>query len=333
MKSLLFSGFVFGLSVLPMAGQELFPNTESASTVPKGVLGVRVFDETYREVDLLRNLFVLRLMYGVLPKLTVMANASMSNHHGIEFPPNLASHTHPKKGASVYSTGTIARGIPYPYLFNGECLYAKYRFFSSDGQGKHLRMSVYGEWSNINVAHDEAEPDLLDDTKGYGGGLIVTYLINHLAVSITSGVIIPLSYNGYAPDPLGGGLVPTQLFYGRAVQYDLSLGYLLFPRTYKSYDESNINVYVEFMGKSYGEAKIIQYGVKDVPISTPLLEAGNYVDITPGVQEIIRSNLRIDLSAEFPLINRSYAHFYPVFMLGIQRYFFPDKKPGKHLSD
>ncbi len=305
--------------------QELFPTSEPASTVPKGVLGVRLFNESYQEVSQIRNATTLRLMYGLFSKLTVMANFTETNHHSTDFPPGLAYHTH-NGNQSIYSTGNFQRGLPYPYLFSGIDLYAKYRFLTHDGMQRHLRMSVYGEWSNVNVAHDEAEPNLLEDTKGYGGGLIVTTLYNHLAVSFTTGFILPGKYEGFSPDIYGGPLVPTDLTYGKAWKYDLSFGYLLFPAHYTNYKQANLNVYLEFKGVSYEEAQVIQYGFKNLPIHTPLLEAGNYVDVYPGIQTILKSNLRIDLSVGLPLYNQSYAHFYPVYMLGIQRYFYLKKK-------
>lgn len=305
--------------------QELYPLNEPASNVPKGVLGVRAFSETYREVNLMRNLFALRLMYGILPRFTITATSSISNHHSVNFPANLASHTH-IGNQTVFSTGNFQRGVYYPYLFDGIYLFAKYRFISMDGQNTHFRMAAYTEVSYINVAHDESEPDLLEDNKGYGGGLITTYLHNHFAASLTSGIIIPGSYSGYSPDPSGGPDVPTKIQYGRAVKYNLSLGYLLFPRKYQDYKQGNLNLYTEFIGKSYEAAVVTQYGDKVLPIQTPLLQAGNYVDICPGLQYIFNSNLRVDLTTRFPLLNRSYAHFYPVFMLAVQRYFYPRKK-------
>jgi hypothetical protein len=316
----------FGLSFQgTISSQELFPTSEPASTIPKGVIGTRLTTESYKEVSIFRNLASARLMYGLFSNLTVMANFTESNHHGVDFPSGLATHTH-NGNKSVFSSGNFQRGLIYPYLFTGIDLYAKFRFFNRDGEHSHLRMALYGEWSNVSVAHDEAEPTLLDDTKGYGGGLIITVLKNHLAISLTSGVIIPGSYDGMSPDPLGGPDVPTTLTYGKAVKYDLSIGYLLFPAKYHNYNEPNINVYLEFKGKSYEEASIIQYGIKPVPIQTPLLEAGNYVDVFPGIQTILHSNMRIDFCVGFPLINQSYAHFYPVYMFGIQRYFYLHKK-------
>jgi hypothetical protein len=301
--------------------QELFPTSEPASNVPKGVLGVRLTEESYKEVSLYRNLVSARIMYGLFSKLTLMANFTETNHHGPDFPAGLAFHTH-NGNQSVFGSGNYQRGVVYPYLFTGIDLYAKFRFLTIDGEHSHLRMALYGEWSNVDVAHDEAEPTLLDDTKGYGGGLIATVLKNHLAVSFTGGFIRPGGHDGMSPDIYGGPMVPTTLTYGNAWIYNLSFGYLLLPVHYHNYDETNVNVYLEFKGKSYGEASIVQYGVKPVPIQTPLLQAGNYVDVFPGIQTILHSNMRIDFSVGFPLVGQSYAHFYPVYMFGIQRYFY-----------
>lgn len=307
--------------------QELFPLNEPASDVPKGVFGVRAFDKTYKEVDQFRNLFCLRAMVGAISRLSVYGTVSVSNHHGKNFPEGLASHTHNANGTTTYSTGSFQRGLNNPYIFAGFSLYAKYRFLSFDEENQHFRMSLYGNWSNVNVAHDEAEPNLLDDTKGYGGGFISTFLKNHFAVSLTSGVVIPGAYQGYSPDVNGGPMIPTEVKYGRAVNYNLSFGYLLFPRKYQSYNQGNWNMYLEFMGKAYEQARVSQYGgTVKLPISTPLLMAGNYVDISPGIQYIHKSNLRVDFSVQFPFINKSYSHQYPVYVLGVQRYFYVQKK-------
>ncbi len=304
-----------------ISAQELFPHNEPASNIPKGTLGVREFNQSYKEFGVYRNLFALRLMYGVLSKLTIAATASISTHHDKNFPPNLVSHTH-SGNQTIFSTGNFQRGVAYPYLFTGIYLYAKYRFLTLDGENKHIRMALYGEWSNVNVAHDETEPNLLDDTKGYGSGFIVTGLKNHWAASLTAGAIIPGTYNGFSPDPYGGPMVPTELKYGKALQYNLSIGYLLLPFHYESYKQTNLNLYIEFMGKAYQEARVYQYGDVPVPIQTPLLQAGNYIEAHPGIQAIFNSNTRVDFTVGFPLINRAYTRFYPVYMLGVQRYFY-----------
>ncbi len=324
-KSVLVFLFSFFINLPSFFSQELFPLNEPASNVPKGVLGIRGIGETYKELDQYRNQYSLRVMYGLLPRLSVMATVGISNHHGKNFPANLVSHIH-NGSETIYTTGEFERGLKYPYTFNGVYLFAKYRFISIDGQHSHFRIAANAEGSYLNQAHDEAEPTLMGDTKGVGGGLITTCLKDHFAISLTSGFIVPGAHEGLSPDVSGGPMIPTRIAYGRALVYNLSMGYLLFPRTYKSYDQLNFNIYLEFLGKAYEAATVQQYGNIDVPINTPLLKAGNYMEIAPGVQCIIKSNLRIDLSVKCPFINKSHARFYPLFMLGIQRYFYFNKK-------
>ncbi len=300
-------------------GQELFLHNEPASSVPKGVVGVRLFGESYKEIDTQRNLFALRLMYGVTPKLSVYLTASGSNHHGENLPKDLIGHRHVGNQTVSYAQ-LIQKGVSYPYLFNGFHLYAKYRFLTRDGQNEHFRMAFYGEGSNVKSAHDEAEPNLLDDTKGIGGGIIATYLKNKMAVSLTTGVIIPFNHSETISS---GGSLPYNLKvqYGRAIIYNLSFGYLLFPKDYKDYSQTNWNVYLEFMGKSYERARVFENG-QELQAQSAYLNAGHYVEVHPGIQRIINSNLRIDFSLGFPFIRESYVHFYPVIYLGVQRYFY-----------
>ena len=307
-------------------GQELFPLAEPASSIPRGVLGVRLMDESYNEVDRIRNLFGIRVMYGLTPRLSVYATPTMSNHHNTTLPPEFPDHNTPQIG------------VHHPYLFNGVDLYAKYRFLSLDAQNSHFRMAAYGEYSLLHVAHDEAEPTLLDDNSGVGGGLIATYLHHHFAVSATGGIIQPFKYHGEVPDEIAGlpGL-PATITYGRGYNYSLSLGYLLFPRAYSSYGQTNWNVYLEFTGKQYAAMQMqvgnVFYNLPQYTLNTSknkVLQAASYVEINPGVQCIIRSNVRADLAVGFPFFNRSYVHYYPVITAGVQRYFYPRKHKKRH---
>ena len=284
--------------------------TEPASTVPKGSLGIRYFSESYNEVDRLRNLFALRLMYGLLPHLTIEATPTISNHHNRQLPPEFPSHNTPQIG------------VNHPYLFNGVDFYAKYRFLSIDRQNSHFRAA-------LKVAHDEAEPTLLDDNSGYGAGLIATYLKGHFAVSFTGGIIIPLKYYGDVPDPISGlPGTPITLTYSNAYNYSLSFGYLLFPKSYSSYNQANWNIYLEFLGKDYQALQMMVSNIyaklPPYPIYAPgnkALAGNEYVEVYPGVQCILKSDLRIECSIGFPAISRSYVHFYPVYNIGVQRYF------------
>lgn len=309
--------------------QELFPLMEPASNTPaKGVMGVRVLGETYNEINRLRNLAGLKISYGLTSHLTIDATATVSNHHSRLLPPEFPDHNTPQIGVSL------------PYRFNGFDFYAKYRVLSIDRANSHFRTALYGEYSLLNVAHDEAEPRLLDDTKGVGGGLIATYLKNRFAVSFTGGVILPSVYTGFVPDVISSlPSVPAKINYGNGYNYDLSLGYLLFPSEYKSYNQTNWNVYMEFLGKTYTAA---QMQVGNVIYQGPLytintrnnhaLQAGHYIELYPGLQCIIKSNTRIDLSVGYPVMGKSYEHFYPVYNFGMQRYFYFNNKSHKRRS-
>ncbi|MFT4062168.1 MAG: hypothetical protein QM642_07410 [Edaphocola sp.] len=307
---------------LPLHAQELFPLGEPASNIPKGALGVRVFSETYKELTQIRNMSALRLMYGVAPKLSVYLTGIASNHHGRKMPVEYPFHNTPERGAV------------YPYKFNGAHLYGKYRFLSNDGEHRHLRMAAYAEAAAVKTTHHETEPDLaMGDNSGVGGGLITTWLRQKFAASLTVGGILPFSRTAPSPDPIDGlPDVMVRTRYGKTLTYSLSLGYLLLPRSYRNYNQANINLYVEFRGKAFQAAKVDLFvGSPNEYFLAPsrypgALQKGRFLDVSPGVQCILNSNTRIDFSATFASLGNSYARLYPVFDIGIQHYFFFGKK-------
>jgi hypothetical protein len=259
-------------------------------------------------------------MYGITPRLTFYATITGSNHHNRKLPEDLITHTHVGNQTN-YFTHNIKRGVTYPFLFNGINLYMKYRFISIDRQHAHFRMAAYAEWSKLNTAHDEAEPNLLDDTSGLGGGLIVTWLKNRFAGSLTTGFIHPKSYSEMQTDQSGGPDLPTQFNYGDAVRYNLSLGYRIWPSHYTNYDQPNWNIYLEFQGKSYQASEVIQDG-NVISTEAVALVGNHYIEAHPGIQYIVKSNLRLEASVGFDLINRSYVHFAPLWTFAVQRYFY-----------
>lgn len=300
-------------------GQELFPLNEPASTIPRNTLGVRLFGNVYQEPNnQYRQMYALRLMYGLFPNCSIYITPSASNHHSNTLPPSFPDHNTPQIG------------VPLPFRFNGVSFYAKYRFYSNDAEKRHFRIAAFAEWAQLDVPHDEAEPTLLDDTKGFSAGIITTYLKDHFAVSFNGGIILPMAYKGEVPNEIHGlQSVPAIVRYGRAVTYNLSMGYLLFPRHYKSYNQTSWNLYLELMGKSYEGIRISFDNIAqpgtwyNVPIrDNDALLKGNYIEIHPGLQCIIRSNLRLDLSVALPFYGKSYVRFYPQYEIGIQRYFY-----------
>ena len=308
----------------PISAQELFPLAEPASSVPKHVLGARIFYQNYDEVGTTRSLYGMRLMYGLTSKLSFYLTGTASNHHSKKLPYDLINHTHNGSQTNYY-TSNIKRGVVYPYIFSGFHLFAKYRFLSFDKQNEHLRFAAYAEWSNVKVAHDEAEPNLMDDTGGYGFGIISTLLKKRFSVSLTTGYIVPNAYTESQFDLTGSIYLPTVINYGKAIKYSLSFGYRLAPAHYTSYQQSNWNIYVEFVGKKYEAAKVYQDN-KFITALVPSLAKGAYLEMHPGIQRIIKSNLRFDVSLGFNIFSRSYVHFSPILNIGLQKYFYKNKK-------
>ena len=63
-----------------------------------------------------------------------------------------------------------------------------------------------------------------------------------------------------------------------ALNYTASFGYLLLPKEYVSYDQTNVNLYAEVLGTTFpGSGK-------------------HYVDFAPAIQFIFNSISRLDLS-------------------------------------
>jgi hypothetical protein len=307
----------FMLGAMTMRAQELYPLSEPASTIPKGTLGIRMFSETYKEVNQWRNMAALRLMYGLTPYLSLYVTGIGSNHHGKKMPSEFPFHNTPERGAT------------YPYEFNGLHFYAKYRLLSKDDINTHFRVALYAEAALVGTTHHESEPDLMmGDTKGWGAGVITTYLKDKFAVSITVGGIFPSVNEGLSPDPIPSlPDVPVRVQYGRSLTYSLSLGYLLLPKVYKSYNQTNLNLYLEFRGKSFAAAAVDlfaglpnEYYLAKERYPQALL-SGSYLDVSPGIQLIFKSNLRLDFSTTFRGVGYSYARLYPVYTIALQRYF------------
>ena len=300
------------LSAFNAYSQELFPSTEPASTLPKKTISVRFGATSYQEpLGRAKYSTMLRAMYGATKKITVMMSAGGSNHHLKQFPGSLIQYFR------LHHT----RQYPaFPFLFDGVHAYVKWRIISQDMDKRHFRVALYGEGSRSFNVHDVAEPNLLEDNSGWGGGVITTMLLNRWAVSFTGGFVQPSRYKDSV----------AAMDYGRALMYNLSLGYRLFPVKYNSYQDVNINFYLEFLGKSYREASLafrgndfpIQYFLPEDPLTYNSLKNNSYVEVRPALQCIFNSSTRVDVGVALRVSSRSYAYYYPLFFINIQKYFF-----------
>jgi hypothetical protein len=233
---------VFGLILLLVLGssikaQELYINTEPASNMAAKAIGLRLNSDFVP----LNNRMGFRLgpevMFGVSRYLMVHANLYGSSYYQSDF------------------------------RFEGASIYAKYRFLAFDQPQSHFRVAGYGRVSLINNPAPYSEINLQGDNSGVMGGLVMTQLLHKLALSATSDI-------SHVTDNVSNPLLPNA---GRnQLGYTFSAGYLLLPKNYTDYQQTNVNIYAEFIGKSSLDGK------------------GSYLDIAPAVQLIFNSRTRID---------------------------------------
>ncbi|MDX2048088.1 MAG: hypothetical protein SFU87_14960 [Chitinophagaceae bacterium] len=254
---------IFILSGTLLQSQELYIVTEPASNMATGSFGVRLTNRLMKmEPD---GKYDYRLepemMFGISKHLMVHANLYASNMFQKQF------------------------------RFEGAGLYAKYRFLSIDDVHSHFRMAAFGKITVINnpnaishteihdmgggVIHEEEhryysnEIELDGNNSGFNTGIVATQLFHKLAVSGSA------SYTNRwknSSRPKESGLT------NRAVNYSFSAGYLLLPREYKNYDQTNLNLYVEFLGAAGLDRK------------------GYFIDAVPAIQFIFNSISRLDLA-------------------------------------
>jgi hypothetical protein len=313
-----FTGIFYCLEI---AAQELFPYAEAASTLPKGVFSYRLSTEYYKDLqNHSKNWYAVRAMYGVTKNFTAILTASGSNHHIKNFPNGYAAYflNHHTRYNSLNA-----------FSFEGFHLYLKYRVVHLDGYKKHLRLAVYAEGSNCRVAHDEAEPNLMGDNAGFGGGAIATALYHRAALSITAGYVKPIGYYDQKSD--------VTFTSGNLFLTNLSLGYLLFPKSYKSYNDLNMSIYAELIYRNYQKATLQQasnvFDVSNFNLGDPFtyqsLQKNQYCDLRTYFQWVFNAKSRIDIGVSWQLWQKSYVHFYPMMAINYQRYIFG--KTGKRI--
>ncbi|HWZ15788.1 MAG TPA: hypothetical protein VNW95_11180 [Mucilaginibacter sp.] len=257
MKHLLWTACLLVLAC-PVFSQELYVSTEPASNMATHSLGIRLENQGFFSPGY-KNRTSLEVMYGASKSLMV---------HGSLY------------GSDFYQPGQH---------FEGGSVYAKYRFLSVDSVQKHFRGAFFTKLSSINNPVVNQEITLEGDNSGLQSGVVFTQLLHKLALSGS------VSYL-HAWDNAGGFNLPAANA-ANAVAYTFSTGYLLLPKAYKNYNQVNLNVYMEFLGK------------------TNPGYAQSYLDAAPAVQLIFNSLIRVDFSYRVPLYSsmvRNTAHMYLV---------------------
>jgi hypothetical protein len=244
------------LSSRLLQAQELFPYTEPASNMPAHSVAAKLgaMFEKHQHTG--------RFMQRYSPEVMLGLNKNWMVHGAVTI-------------ADMHSTNLRGESVR---------LYAKYRFLSNDGVHRHFRMAAFAQGSYSRTLSAFNEINLMGDQSGVQAGVIATQLYNKLAVSATASLAEVLHKNRWQKDG-------PENYAWQAVQYSLSAGYLLLPFRYRSYDQTNVNLYAELLGsRNLG-----------LPAET------YFVDLAPSIQFIFSSTAKLNLGYRFQLsgnINR-----------------------------
>jgi hypothetical protein len=276
MKQWMIAGLLLLANVL--GAQELYVFTEPASNMSARSIGLRLDSKLMpmQQDTALRLRNSIELMLGLSKKLMLHASVSASDAFTRTYRPEAAS------------------------------LYAKYRFFSQDEVHRHLRMAAFARLSLSNnppvyetsykyfidhgsgpeehtqiKGHVVGDIDLGGNNSGWETGFVITQLKHRLAVSSSVSYVKLMPNAGYR-------LLAQQPRFG--FNYTASAGYLLLPREYVSYRQTNVNLYAELLGTVLGQGK------------------GHYADIAPAVQFIFNSIARLDIGARINVWNKNNVH-------------------------
>lgn len=234
--------FYLLLVINSVKAQELFVFTDPASNIPSGSVDVKLSDHYFSNdvvFDRPAHRVTLDAAAGVSKNFMISLGSSFSNMHTFKF--------------------------QYESLF----LNARYRFFSNDDVHRHFRMTTFLKASITKAPFHFDEVSLTGDKEGIALGVVATQLLNKLAFSAS-----------VAHTQLLDGSRFNKTFYSpqrvyQVMDYTLSAGYLLFPKEYTSYKQTNLNFYLE----------IIAQQALDKPVY--------YVDAAPAVQLIFASNTKL----------------------------------------
>lgn len=261
--------FILAIGLMAWAcsafSQELYVNTEPASNMATGSLGLRIENQGFFKPDY-KNRTSFEAMYGVSRHLMVHGSLYASDYY--------SNNQH----------------------FEGGSVYAKYRFLSIDTVQKHFRGAFFAKVSSINNPIVNQEITLEGDNSGLQSGVVFTQLLHKLALSGSASYLRAFDNRG------GYDLSPSQA--RNAVAYTLSAGYLLFPKNYRDYQQTNVNLYAELLGKTnpgHGQS---------------------YLDVAPAVQFIFNSVCRLDLSYRSPLYNDMVRNSKNMYLVRLEYNFF-----------
>lgn len=239
-------GLVLVAFCIPAKAQELYVYTEPASNIPARALTAKYAGK------FLDNKITDRIESRQMAEVQLGLNKNWMLKSSVTF-------------SDMYTNA---------FRWESAKLYTKYRFLSMDDVHRHFRMAAFAEgtYSRNPLMFDEISID--GDQSGFRAGVVMTQLWHKLAVSSTLGYLESLKDQ---PDGMHHKL-PQE-----AYTYSLSAGYLLLPRKYTSYKQTNLNLYAELLGQQTVDVR------------------KSYLDFAPAIQFIFASTTKLNLGYRFEL--------------------------------
>jgi hypothetical protein len=192
--------------------------------------------------------------------------------------------------------GVYFSDMPKTFGFEAVKAYAKYRFLSKDDVHKHFRMAAFaaGSYSGQELLHNEL---YLADQSGVEAGIIATQLWNKFAISATGSMFQVINEKRQEK-------IYENIYAFSAFNYSLSAGVLVLPVEYTSYEQTNLNLYVELLG-----SRNLDFSEK------------YYVDLAPSIQLIFKSASKLNLGYRFQLKSDIYRFTDKSFMISYEHIF------------
>jgi hypothetical protein len=280
-QELLKTGLLYIILILFSNGiisQELFVYTEPASNMPANSVSAKVSGMFANDNHSSRTLqrYMPEVMIGLSKKWMVHGGLTFSDMHQRNF------------------------------IFESARLYGKWRFLSLDDVHKHFRMAAFGavSYSRNNLNFNEI--NLNGDQSGVQLGLIATQLWNKLAISATASLNEVL--HKYRRDDVHSDMHAFEAF-----NYSVSAGYLLLPREYRDYNQTNLNLYIELLSGRNIDWSQERY----------------YMDLAPAIQFIFKSTDKLNIGYKFQIAGDVYRMSDNSFMISYEHIFLNALKKKK----
>ncbi|MEO8404027.1 MAG: hypothetical protein ABI480_05515 [Chitinophagaceae bacterium] len=242
--------FLLLLGCSRMQAQELYVFTEPASNMPANSISVKLTGHFVTNDNIYSRFsqrYMPEIMFGISKKLMIHIFGTAGDMHTNDF--------------KIESGG----------------VYVKYRFLSNDDIHRHFRMAVFADASTTKAPFHYDDISLMGDKSGVEAGLIATQLLGKLAVSAT------VSHTQVLDKSRTNEVIYIPERSYQSMNYALSAGYLLFPRNYTNFKQTNMNLYTELLAQQTLDRK------------------KHYIDMAPAVQFILNSISKLNIGYRFQL--------------------------------